>query len=173
MLRLSEFIIPFKGLSDEVHRFDFDIDGRFFEYLDDTDIRDGDLKVQLDFDKQSRLFTLTFTIHGEVTVSCDRCLSDLKLPVDTLNTLFIRLGDHAEEQSDDVVLIPDTEYQLDVSNFIHEFIVLSLPMRKVHDEGDKGESLCDPEMLRRLDSQREEEEYDPRWEALKKLNLNE
>jgi uncharacterized protein len=107
--RLSEFIIPFKGLSDDIHQFDYDIDRQFFEVIEDSDIRDGKVKVLLSFDKQPRLFTLQFTLAGEVTVACDRCLSDLNLPVDEEYTLFIRLGDHAEEQSDDVLLIPDTE----------------------------------------------------------------
>lgn len=172
MGRLSEFIIPFKGLSDEVHNFEFDIDRQFFEVIEDTDIRDGEVKVWLVFDKQPRLFTLQFTLQGEVMLACDRCLSDLTLPVDAENTLYIRLGDHAEEESEDVILMPDTEYQIDVSNFIHEFIVLSLPMRKVHGEDDAEGSSCDPDMLSRLNEHPQSDDIDPRWEALKKLKDN-
>jgi uncharacterized metal-binding protein YceD (DUF177 family) len=45
---------------------------------------------------------------------------------------------------------------------------LLLPIKKVHGTDDKGNSLCDPEVLRFI-KETEDHPADPRWEILQKL----
>jgi len=80
------------------------------------------------------------------------------------------LGAEYIEESEDVVVIPETEYQFDLSSYIYEFIHLALPARLLHPDDENGNSTCDPDMLLRLDTLRTPDTVDPRWEALRKLN---
>jgi uncharacterized metal-binding protein YceD (DUF177 family) len=77
------------------------------------------------------------------------------------------------EESEDVVVIPETEYQFDLSSYIYEFIHLALPVRLLHPDDEDGNSTCDPDMLRLLETLAPTgDTFDPRWEALKKLNTD-
>ena len=55
-----------------------------------------------------------------------------------------------------------------ISNFIYEYIMLLLPYKRVHPE---GEDLCDQEVVDKL-NQHTQNESDPRWAALKELKNN-
>ena len=41
--------------------------------------------------------------------------------------------------------------QVSVEKLIYEFIVLSIPIRRVHPDDEEGNSLCDPDMLKKID----------------------
>jgi len=70
-------------------------------------------------------------------------------------------------------VIPETDYQFDLSTYIYEFIHLGLPARLLHPDDENGNSTCDPEMLRLLEKLAPAGTVDPRWEALKKLKTEE
>ena len=82
-----------------------------------------------------------------------------------------------DEPSDEIIILPHEENELNIAQLIYEFIVVSMPLRSVHEDPEE----CDPEMISKLEefssdnhSQDIElkEEIDPRWEALKKLKDN-
>jgi len=54
---------------------------------------------------------------------------------------------------------------------IYEFIHLALPIRRVHPDDKKGNSTCDPIMLKKLEELviDEDVDNDPRWDELKRL----
>ena len=69
-----------------------------------------------------------------------------------------------------VIVISPTEYELDVSQYMYEFVVLNVPYSRVH-SGEEG-SQCDSgaiDKLTELSSKNEEPEIDQRWSALKQL----
>jgi uncharacterized metal-binding protein YceD (DUF177 family) len=108
-----------------------------------------------------------------VEVPCDRCGDPLEQPIEGNSHLFIKFGEEPEEESDDVIIISDRDYQIDVSHYIYEFINLMLPAKRIHGEDENGESLCNPEAIKFLDENSGEQETDPRWDALKKLKNKE
>ena len=120
-------------------------------------------------------FFFDFTIEGTVTVPCDRCLEDLDLDIEGYYELVVKVGDENEELSETVIVISSKEYEIDVAQYIYEFISLMIPMRNVHDETENGQA-CDPEILKEIEKhlahENPEAPVDPRWEALKKINLN-
>jgi uncharacterized protein len=83
------------------------------------------------------------------------------------------MGDANEELSDDVIMISSKESEIDVSQYIYEFLSLMIPMRNVHGETE-GEPECDPEILKEMEKHLSQEQppVDPRWDALKNINLN-
>ena len=172
MEALRSFLIPLRGLSDGHHRFEFKVGGSFFEHFEEEAAHAGEFDVILDLEKRSRLLVLDFDINGKESTSCDRCLNPIALPVDGEYRLYIKYGDDGEEDAD-VAFIPEGTDELDVSRFIFEFIILSLPMVKVYDCQDEKEPPCNFEVLEKLEVQEDEtdiadDENNP-WTELKKL----
>ncbi len=170
--RLKEFNIPFVSLELGNHQFEFEVTDSFFEYFEFSLIQHGDVHVMVDLEKMERMMVFTIKLDGEVLVTCDRCTNEFEFPLSDTQRLIVKLGAEYMEESEDVVIIPETEYQFGLAPYIYEFIHLALPARLLHPDDEKGNSTCDPDMLRRLDTMAPHETIDPRWEALKKLNTD-
>ncbi len=174
MKKLLDFTIPFKGLGLGAHSFDFQVDQKFFEFFNYSELESGNLRVDLILDRQISHMSLDFHFHGTVRTVCDRCLDEMDYPLDFKESLVIKLGDEipdARHIGEDVPVISHHETEINVAQFVFEFIVLALPPRKVHPDDADGNPTCDPEMLEKLDEylapDSPEGETDPRWDALK------
>ena len=53
MKPLKEFTIPFVGLKEGKHHFDYDIEQTFFEHFEYEDFNQCNIKVDVDFEKKS------------------------------------------------------------------------------------------------------------------------
>lgn len=190
MGKFSLYNIPLRGLSEGKHEFKYDLDKSFFALIDDgsADVKKGDLKVVVSLKKTSVTFELLFEIKGEVHVPCDRCLDDLGLEVDTKNKLIVKFGKEYSEESDEIVIIPEEDGEINIAWFLYEFIVLSLPTKKTHPAG-----TCNKMMSSKLNKHRakstddesdddfEEDDIDDddssssdsRWDALKDVSIDE
>lgn len=166
---LRQFIIPIRGLKPGIHHYDLVIDDKFFESLDYSTFRKGSLTVGVELNRQERMLIFDFDIHGSVEVECDRCLDLIKYAVNTNRRLIFKFGEKWEDLTDEIVIIPESVYQIDLSHFFYEFISLTLPMRRVHPDDAEGNSTCNQEMLKLLGYHPSSKVEDPRWEALKKL----
>ncbi len=171
---LSQYTIPFSGLKEGKHLFEFTADDRFFAGFEQGEIERGDVAVQVELEKRSTYMALIFTIKGEVELTCDRCLEKYMQPIKSRNRLMVKFSEEKIEDDVEIIYLHPSEYQLEVAQLIYEFIVLSLPIRHVHPDDKEGKSLCDADMLKKLDeyktSGREKDEpEDPRWNELKKI----
>jgi uncharacterized metal-binding protein YceD (DUF177 family) len=169
---LKDFLIPFRGLGIGVHNYIWELSHLFFEAVDNSDIDDASLEVKLSIDKQERLMTFQFTMNGSVIVKCDRCLEKLEIPVDAEEILYIKFGIESEEESDNVLILADTEYQINVSALINEYITLALPLRKVHLDSNKEGDGCNEDIIHKLEELSGRNGMDPRWEKLKNIKLD-
>ena len=148
---LGRYNIPFAGLKDGVHEFNFLIDNKFFEIFDFSELREGEVDVNFTLHKKARFLQLDFDLKGQVKVTCDRCLDEFYLPVSYQTTLIVNFGNDNSEPEDSIVVIPYSETQINISQYIYEFINLSLPIRRVHPDGPDGETMCDKSMLDKID----------------------
>ena len=166
---LRQFIIPFKGLKPGEHQFDFDIEDLFFESFEYSEIKKGQIHVHLNMVKEETMLVLEFDLKGKITVPCDRCFEPVDIPIEGDEELIIKFGEDFHEENEIIQVIPGGETQVDISNFLYEYIHLLAPARKIHPEDEDGNSSCDPEIIKRIDTISTSSEPDPRWEALKKL----
>lgn len=179
MGKLKEYNIAFSGLKTGFHHFELSAGKSFFKEYKALAIEEGDLEIVLELEKQERMLIFAIDIRGSVDLICDRCLETYQQPVDIHKTLYVKLQngiEHLIEESEDVLLLPDTESDFDISHYIYEFISLAIPMKKTHGFNQAGESLCNQEMIDLLEKKKqnakgnkENKETDPRWDALKKL----
>ena len=61
METLTEYVLPFVGLKDGKHTFEFDIDTTFFNAFEFNEFDQPAVKVKLLFDKKPGLMNLSFT----------------------------------------------------------------------------------------------------------------
>ena len=98
----------------------------FFEGFGNSDILDAGVDVQAVLHNHGVTVDVECGIEGFVTVPCDRCLDDLRIPVQT---------------SFEEVYTPDSD-ELDLSQDVYDYICTSLPLQRVHPEGE-----CNPETI--------------------------
>jgi len=165
------YAIRISGLGDEDHSFSFELDQKFFASLEQSDIEKGNLKADVILEKKTGVFSLHFHLQGEVEVVCDRCLEPFMTGIDTNQTIFVKLGETAGEIEDDVIMIHRDDHEIEVSQYMYEFILLALPYQRIHSNDKEGIPGCNPEMIRRLEDHQGGEEKrdqtDPRWDSLK------
>ena len=168
------FTIPIGGLKEGQHYFEYKIDKAFFEQFEESEISEGDLTVNVEADKRASHIDLSIGISGTVRVSCDRCLGIFSQPVECTNRLLVKFGKTHEEEDPDMIIVSSEEHDIDLKQFFYEYILLALPIKRIHPDDSSGQSTCDPEMLEKLKEHisGEEEETDPRWNELKKLMNN-
>lgn len=172
MEKESTYLIPISGLALGKHSFQYEVSDEFFSGMDYSEIQHGKVSVNLDIDREETMLTLTFDIEGTVRVMCDRCADEFDLPIESNQVFYIKLGTENAEESDDVMVMPADQHDFDLTSLIYEFIILSIPMHRVHPEGQ-----CNPEIIDMLNGMQEvaeedEETIDPRWAALKDIKLN-
>jgi len=166
---LKRYIIQFGGLSIGNHNFEFHVDDAFFENFEYSEIKNGDVLVDVSLEKQETLLILNFSIKGNVNIICDRCSDFFDLPISTNQQLIVKFGDEDFEETDDIFVIPFNEHKIDLSQLIYEYINLSLPIKRVHPDNKQGNSTCDPEIIKIIEGLSENNSTDNRWDALKKL----
>lgn len=167
MKQLDEFIISLSGSKENVSEYSFELKKDFFEHFNDAEILDSDLTVLMTLNKSISVFEMDFSLAGELSVSCDRCLEPMTQAIKYNTELIIKYGDHFEEVDDKVVIIPSTEEQINIAPYVFEFAKLALPIQRTHPIGE-----CNVEMLEQMQKyQRKEEEKntDSRWDALADL----
>lgn len=171
---MKQFMISFSGLSLGKHDYEFEVENAFFESLEFSEIKKGNVHVDMTLEKHTVMLVLNFSFSGDVTVTCDRCADEFEIPVSGDNRLIIKFGSTPMEESEDIIVISEGEHEIDVSQFIYEYIILALPLQRIHPDDEEGNSLCDPEVLKKLEeiSVKQSSGTDPRWDALRGLNEN-
>ncbi len=166
---MEKYQIQFSGLKPGTYSFDFDLDQSFFEHYRINDVTGSKVIVHIDMEKEDRMIVFRFDIRGSVDVFCDRCGDPLTVKIEGQQSLVVKLSDHNEEESEDVQIVKESESRFDLSQFIYEYVSLMLPVYRVHGVDSKGKTLCDPDILKRLEELKESHAPDPRWEVLNKL----
>lgn len=168
-----DYKIPFKGLDNGSHQFKFNVDDKFFVQFEESDIKQGKLVVDIELIKRSTGLEVFFDISGIVVALCDRCLDDLDCTIKYNGKIFFEFGSQNEEISDELVMLSQSEDNLELDSYIYEFINLSLPIQKFHPDDKDGYSLCNPDMLTKLDNivvnNDDKKIDDPRWDKLRDL----
>lgn len=171
-----EYEIAFVGLKPGIHEFSYRITDRFFEAYQQQDFRNCVAEVKLSLDKKNGFMLLKFAVSGSLEVICDRCGNNLPLDLwDEFNVLVKLVEEpdvmNAQEEDPDVYYISRGESHLHISDWIYEFINLSIPMQRMCREEEMGGPHCNKEvleMLKRMDVQTNKTQ-NPLWKGLEKF----
>lgn len=189
MGKFSEYKLPLKSLPVGSHKFEYHIGKQFFTNIEDNDVRNADVDVALTVEHRNGCYSLRFKVTGEVVVACDRCLDDLPLPVETAYDIVVKYGEDYSDDSDDFLVIPESDSYLNVAYMIHDTIALAIPIKHVHPSGKCNKAMsallkkhrseetgepADPDLADIddiLDDGDTEAQADPRWDKLKNLKI--
>lgn len=167
---LEQYIIRLDGLEDGSYAFDFTVNDKFFSLFPDSQISHGKITIKTIFVKSGNLMNLVVDLNGKVELQCDRCLDLYLAPVKYKEEIKVRFGEEDLESED--IILKEGEYQIRLAPYFMQFILVSLPMRRVHPVDKFGVSKCDPEMLKKIRDLSvidNSENIDPRWGKLKDL----
>jgi uncharacterized protein len=170
----ERLVIPFKGLKDGWHNFIFKIDNKFFELLEYSELKKGDLSLEIDLNKDSNFLLIEYSMKGKISVVCDRCLDYFDMKIDNSGKFYIKFSNEPEENDEGCLTISPNDDSIDIAHYIYESIVLNLPGQRVHPLSINGKSTCNKEMLKKLkqfdNKKNRNKEIDSRWEKLNEIN---
>lgn len=174
MKDLKQFIIPFLGLKLGSHNFQYQIDNKFFEYFDFYEFDASKLTIDVVLEKKPTFLKLTFNLKGKVNVLCDVSLEPFDLKIKDNFSLLVKFGEEFNDENEEILIIPNHEYQINIAQYIYELVVLSLPSRKIHPKVLDGTLETDAiKKLKELEINKvkivENSSADPRWDKLKDL----
>lgn len=123
MLTLQPFVVNLNSLKPGANHFKVLIGKEFFDSFENGEVLNASLQVEFSVFSHGSSASVSCRIEGSVSVCCDRCLEELPLAV---NTEF-------EEK-----YMPDSA-ELDISQDVYDYICCSLPLQRVHPEGECNE----------------------------------
>jgi uncharacterized metal-binding protein YceD (DUF177 family) len=146
----ENFVVPLNGLAAGKTTLLRHAGKEFFEEYGNTEILDADVDVEITIEKSGRYIGVDCIMRGTLTVPCDRCMEDLVCPVDGVALLSVKFMEGASTQSEDatedgreIIALPESDSDLDLSQTVYDYSYLSLPLKKVHPDGG-----CNPEALK-------------------------
>ena len=168
---LEQYVIHYGDLEAGIHQFNFIVDDTFFDYFEYSEVRKGKLDINIILEKLDNMLCFSFSIIGDIETECDRCLEKLFFPINAKENLMAKFGEQYSEENDDLIIIPKNETNIDLSQYIFEFISLNIPIQKVHPDDENGNITCDSEIIRLLEKHTLQE-TDSRWDILKNIQKN-
>ncbi len=192
MGKFSEYKLQLKGLGVGTQEFEYHLDKQFFVDMESADIHGADLVVNLAVKYNGDYYSLDFDIKGEILLICDRCLDKMEFPVDAQYHIVVKYGEDYNDDSDEVLELPETETSLNVAYMIYDTVVLTIPIKHVHPAGKCNRQMSallskhratiadddfdlenDIDDIETIVSEDNAAPIDPRWDALRKLSGDE
>lgn len=168
---MEAYRVNIVGLSNDVHHFRYEIDDGFFALYGTDLIEKGSFIADVALEKAETLITAGFEIRGKAVLICDRSLDPFEYPIEIRKQVIFKFGEQDEEITDEIVGIRRDTAQLELGQYIYEFISLEVPMKKLHPRFTAEEVPGEGKIVysSKPASGKENETTDPRWDILKKL----
>ena len=172
--------IAFVGLKSGSHQFNYELDDKFFAEKDAEDFANATANVKLTLEKNTGFMLLKFEVGGKADVTCDRCGNPLHMDLWDEFKIVVKLVDNPDEmnmneEDPDVFYLSRSESHLEVSDWLYEFVMLSVPTQKMCSEEEKGGPKCNNEVLeqlRKMEGKEIEHNANTLWKGLDKFKDN-
>lgn len=166
---LRNYSIPFTGLKLGKHQFEYDVNDAFFDEFEYSLVKKANLKCLVELDKQETMLILTFDIKGTIDANCARCLAQYPQQVDIHEQQIAKFSEEDMDADEEIIILTKNDHEIDIAGLIYEYINVALPFITVCDN-EGNTPFCDKEMLEslnKLSANNNNNEADPRWDALK------
>lgn len=191
MSKFEQYNVKLKDLVNETRTLEFDLDNEYFKKIDSPEVQFGNVKAKVTAQKKLATYELQFTLDGSVNIPCDRCLDLMEQPIRYKEKLQVKFGDSFSEE-DEIVIVPESDGAINVAWFLYEFIVLNIPIKHVHVQGECNKTMVtklkkhisrkklddDDEDIDVLEFDEDEDfsvseiQTDPRWDGLQNISEN-
>jgi len=175
MDRLRNYDIAFTGLKTGKHDFGFGISQTFFDLFGtEQEFFNPEIDAKILLDKHTTFLEFEIEVSGTVQLICDISNEEFSENIENKLKVLVKFGEEYDDSNEEVITIPHKDSDFNVANLIYEAVVLSIPMKKVAPTvkgDDEYEKLLD-KYSPKIEEEKEEQNADPRWEALRRLKDN-
>lgn len=163
------FKINIHNLKDGEHVYKFTATPKDFDFsTEEVDLLDGLTIISVLY-KAGNQISVKIDLKGKFRFQCDWCTEDYIYDFNTAFNIiykYISRGS-AEEmiEDDDIKLIQPNTIFIDLKEDIRDFILLSIPMKKVPEQVDGICTYCKKDINKRFED-KQKKEVNPVWEKL-------
>ena len=169
---MSKYKIKLNGLKDGSYINSFRIRGEFFETLNSSEIKLVDIDIDTMLKVENRRYNLEIKSNGMlIDIPCDICTEKINIPISSKINYIIKKGIEKDLEDENVIFVDEKDKELILDSILYEMIVLAFPTKRQHKLNSINDEECNKEMVNLINkySVKENNNIDPRWEALKKL----
>ncbi len=182
--KFDSYKVQLKALSEEKYTFEYELNDDFFKKIDSPEVQKGAVRALVSVKKTANVFELIFNLDGVVHIPCDRCLDNMEQPIAYKGKLYVKFGTDFSQEDDEIVIVPESEGEINLAWFLYEFVVLSIPAKHTHAAGKCNKTMSSKLRKHLVKSDEEdgvdylndnddlgndEQDTDPRWDKLKDL----
>lgn len=153
----EEYKIPYRALSEGRYDIKLHIDSQMLTSVDDGELHGGDCDVDITLTKGLSMLRLDIKIAGTVIVNCDRCLDEVSIPVNYEGVLLVKITTEVQKSEfviddkvEDTLLLNPAIEEVDLEEYLYDSVILSLPIQRIHEDDENGNSSCNQDMLARF-----------------------
>ncbi len=128
-----ENVINLDQLEPGIHTFDIHLDSAYLQSIEKTELLGGEIDAKATLNLLPKGFELTMTVHGVVSVTCDRCLEPMDIAVSAEDDMTADAVDAISENKKGNLV--------NLNWLAYELTVVNLPIVHSHQNGG-----CNPEM---------------------------
>ncbi|MDR3273348.1 MAG: DUF177 domain-containing protein [Flavobacteriaceae bacterium] len=139
MEKLQHYDLSFSGLTLGKHRFEFDIDRKFFDLFDfNQEFANPKIKAEIMLNKHSSFLELSMETSGTVSLICDISEVEFEQPVQNKIELLVKSGEEFDDSDEEVLVLPFGSHSVNVAQLIFESVIISIPMKHIHPKYQNG-----------------------------------
>jgi uncharacterized protein len=128
------------------------------------------IAASLSIYKGTHEITINGTLETDLDLECDRCLADYQLNIQTdFCAILSQRKKSAAENDESIILITPTTFEVDLTPFARDALLLAIPMKKVCNENCRGICAGCGADLNREKCRCTRLANDDRWQPLKNL----
>lgn len=161
--------IPILHLENGFHHFDFLIRGTSLDFQN-SEIYPENLKIDVEVNKFDKNLKCEVDVETNAHYICDRCLDEYSRSYHEKFELLFHIGTKDfETDEEDVVMLPPETVEIDITDSLIEYLILTIPMKKLCRTDCRGICPGCGAELNHEPCRCVEAAIDPRWEELRKL----
>ena len=167
----KDYKIPNAGLKREIHEFSYELDEKFFSNFESSQIEKCNIQANITFNKRNEPYIIDVDLDGTVFTECDKCTATIPIEIHTSFTVYVKTKVDellSEEEAVEIIYVAKDEQEIDITQFLYDYVHLSIPIHRICDKPGKTE-YCDQEIVQLVDERQPDNIDDPRWASLNKL----
>src|SRR5690606_27316851 len=102
----------------------YNIENTFFESFGYDEFNGADIKLNVTLNKMSTMMELEMKAQGTVNVDCDLTSEPYDQKIQADLELVVKFGDEYNNDNDEILIIPHSEYQINIAQYVYEMLVL-------------------------------------------------
>ncbi len=134
-MKKRDYTLVFSGLKAGTHELEYSLDAAFFAHYNHPETEGmTQAEARVTLVKGSLTMELRFAFSGLLATEDDDTGEPFELPLHNAFTVVVKFGEAYDDQEPELLILPHGSYEVDLSQYLYELAVLSIPLRKSKNE---------------------------------------